>query len=212
MNGTTWHTHGGDSRCYSTHEHSEERTMTLDRAMEMAAEIGTTHGRNNLSWWLGDFAISRKRAQEILDDPGTLELRSPLSGGWAGDYHKSDLARDVGVTADDDEIETLCLVYEDAYFSTLIDGIERECMRELGIDPETGEPYHSDLDLSARYRHPRIGHGDDALRIVGFTGEDTCIVVRVGDDREETITVTDLEPLSEDGYCADCGQVSCPCC
>jgi hypothetical protein len=183
----------------------------IDTVVDKAAEIGTTHGRNDVSWWLGDFAIPRKRAQEILDDPSVLEIRSPLSGEYAGDYLPTDLAHDVGITPDHWAMDTVCFAYEDAYFSSLIEGIELDCMRELGIDPETGEPYHSDLDLSARYSHPRVGHGGDPLRIVGFTGEDTCLVVRVGDDREEIVTVTDLKILPEHGYCAGCGQVSCSC-
>jgi hypothetical protein len=39
----------------------------------------------------------------------------------------------------------------------------------------------------------------------------TVVAVMVGDDRRHDVDVSDLELISEDGFCRDCGQVGCRC-
>lgn len=37
------------------------------------------------------------------------------------------------------------------------------------------------------------------------------VAVMVGDDRRHIVSIYDLTPLSEDGFCRDCGQIGCGC-
>lgn len=41
------------------------------------------------------------------------------------------------------------------------------------------------------------------------TDHDWVVVIMVGDDREFTHEVTDLELLTDDEYCSGCGQIGC---
>jgi hypothetical protein len=74
----------------------------------------------------------------------------------------------------------------------------------------------------------------DAVRVVGYRGvafrflghPQTCVnegdwepewesdihharVRMVGDDREMIVDIDDCRPLSEDGFCSECGQIGC---
>ena len=39
----------------------------------------------------------------------------------------------------------------------------------------------------------------------------TVVAVMVGDDRRHAVDVTDLQVISESGFCRSCGQIGCHC-
>ena len=40
---------------------------------------------------------------------------------------------------------------------------------------------------------------------------DRVLCVMVGDDREFSIDIDDIEPLEREDYCGECGQIGCTC-
>ena len=104
----------------------------------LAIAAGTSAGEAMANWVfdgntdLADYARILKGIQD--GDPEVLDqLITPnLSGEWADDPTPQTLANDLGIETDDDRLDGLCTLWEDAAHQAFWGEIEQTCRYYLG--------------------------------------------------------------------------------
>lgn len=136
-------------------------------------------------------------------DPMVLDTfpTSPLSGEWADSFSLRDLADEFEIDTEDYESDAwlgmVAAAYEDGFYSAVSDTIEDACRSYLaGAEG---------IDLDAFYRTADVAA---ALTVRGFAGG-MARCVYVGDDSEFLVDPDDLTEITEDDFCAGCGQIGC---
>lgn len=178
----------------------------LAAAIDRAEELGAHDGADYMPSWVGD-RPSRDWAAKWLAD-ATLagaDRIGTISGADTWEVFAEHFTIDP--EADPEALAEVCDAYRMGFEMGLADAVTRECQSILGIDPETGEPFHADL-IGKRVEWPR----GVASEIVGAAnGPDALVLVMVGDDTEHTVTLCDLPGTYLDAtngdYCPGCGQV-----
>jgi len=176
-----------------------------------ARQIGAEHGRNAASW-VFDGNTDGETYRRVLagieaGDPAILDSfddRIPCIGG-AGDYDQEDLAGELGFDGWPALSETDAAMLDsaaDAYGEAAGDAFWTEVERAARMHVQA----HG-LDMGAVYTVAGSGVAWHVVTADAVDGKVTAVMV--GDDREESVDVTDLTAIDPDSYCSGCGQIGC---
>lgn len=176
-----------------------------DEAIRQATREGEEAGDNAGTWAL-DSNLTVPEAQRILAgidacDPEIMDMQpSPLSGEWADGLTPADVLEPYGRTPDDDDAGDILDAFEEGYSRGYWQRVESSARAALPDDPCLAS-------RDARYRVR--GWPAVAVWVDGYETRSSVRVVMVGDDRRHIVDVDELEPIADDDYCGECGQIGC---
>lgn len=177
--------------------------MRTRDAVREAKRRGHKHGTNAASWQFDgntsdETILYVYDALQSGDDTGIQEP-GWLSGEWAGESI-AELLGDVLEQVRDDVHDDVETAYETAASEAFWHAIERRVSAKLA--PDDGRTFDGWFTSPA--------FSGVAVSVVGrnrITGD--VVVVMVGDDARHTVDPDTLKPVTEEEFCAGCGQLGC---